>query len=251
MSASMRIVRAARWAFALKTGSSLPIVVDDDEGARWIVKMRGAGGGTRALACEALYAALADVVDVPVPRRAVVEVEEGLLADGDPEILDLIRASRGANLGFEWIEGAKPFVLGRTPAPLPTIASRVLALDTMLLNVDRTLKNANVLVSPDGKSHWFVDHGALLLFEHAPGDAALAEGEAIVRGHLFADLGARFEPEALRLVILSTETQLDAVLSCVPDTWLDDNERARFRAVLRARRDRWQRWRASARDSLR
>lgn len=248
----MRSVRAHRLVAALKTGSSMPLVVEDERGERFHVKTRGAGAGPRALACEAVYGALADALDVPVPRRAIVYIESGLLPEGDPEIVDLVEASVGENLGFVWIDGARPYLATRDTVVNDTLAARVLALDTMLLNVDRTTKNPNVLVEGAGKKArpWFVDHGSLLLFEHEPDDDALAEGASIVHAHLFGGRTARLEPEALRLVIMAIDPLLDAALAAVPESWLSPRERSAFRAVLRARRDRWRAWRESVRAGL-
>lgn len=248
----MRSVRAHTLVTALKTGSSMPLVVEDEQGLRFHVKTRGAGAGPRALACEALYGALADALDVPVPKRAIVRIESGLLPEGDPEIVDLVEASVGENLGFAWIDGARPYLPSTDTVVDDTLAARVLALDTMLLNVDRTPKNPNVLVQGKGKQAkpWLVDHGSLLLFEHGPRDAALAEGASLVGRHLFGHRTARLEPEALRLVIMAIDPLLDAALGAVPESWLSAAERDAFRQVLRARRDRWMEWRESVRALL-
>ena len=59
----------ARYVVPLREGGSLPAVVETDGGGTFVVKFRGAGQGPRALIAEYVFAGIAAVLGLPVPRR--------------------------------------------------------------------------------------------------------------------------------------------------------------------------------------
>src|ERR1041385_5228817 len=103
-------VVGARYVVPLREGGSLPAVVDTEHDGTFVVKFRGAGQGPKALIAAALVALRALALDLPVPRPAIVELEDGFgRTEPDPEIQDLLRASVGANFGLEYVPGALAF----------------------------------------------------------------------------------------------------------------------------------------------
>src|SRR5690606_41626454 len=62
----MRHLEGVRYATPLREGGSLPAIVETDTGELFVVKFRGAGQGHRALVAEALAAALAEELGLPV-----------------------------------------------------------------------------------------------------------------------------------------------------------------------------------------
>ena len=94
-------VAGARYVVPLREGGSLPAVVDTDDGSRFVVKFRGAGQGPKALIAEALVALLGQHLKLPVPKAAIVDLDEGFgNSEPDPEIQDILRGSEGANFGL-------------------------------------------------------------------------------------------------------------------------------------------------------
>ena len=65
---------ATRYVQPLREGGSLPAVVDTDGGGLFVVKFRGAGQGAKALIAELIVGQLAQVLDLPVPELAVIEL---------------------------------------------------------------------------------------------------------------------------------------------------------------------------------
>src|SRR5438067_7735413 len=134
---------ASRYVVPLREGGSLPAVVDTDDDGTFVVKFRGAGQGPRALIAEALVAQIAAHLELPVPRAAIVDLDEGFgLGEPDPEIQDILRRSVGANFGLEFVPGA----LGFDPAVdlrlvSPEFSADIVWLDAYLTNVDRTARN--------------------------------------------------------------------------------------------------------------
>ncbi|MGI9148314.1 MAG: HipA family kinase [Chloroflexota bacterium] len=158
--------RGTRYLVPMREGGSLPGVVDVDGRGTFVVKFRGAGQGPRALIAEALVALLGLAIGLPIPRPAVVDLDEGFgRSEPDPEIQDLLRGSVGPNFGLEYLPGALAF----DPAvdgPLLTLelAADIVWLDAYLTNVDRTPRNTNLLVSE--QRVWLIDHGAALFMHH-------------------------------------------------------------------------------------
>src|SRR5436189_458510 len=84
-----------RYVVPLREGGSVPAVVDTDDGTV-VVKFRGAGQGPKALIAEALFASVAQVLELPIPRAAIVDLAEGFgRSEPDPEIQDILRGSVG------------------------------------------------------------------------------------------------------------------------------------------------------------
>jgi hypothetical protein len=145
-------------------GSSWPLLVDTDAG-RSFAKLRGAGQGMAALVAEVVVAGLAEALGLRVPRRSLIVVDSATeCEDRDPELLDLVAASHGANLGFEVLTGARDLRPEDVGAVSNDEASIVVWLDWLVMNPDRTLRNPNLLLV--GDRLWLIDHGAALPFHH-------------------------------------------------------------------------------------
>ncbi|GAC1316882.1 MAG: hypothetical protein NVSMB2_10060 [Chloroflexota bacterium] len=156
-----------RYVVPLREGGSLPAVVDTDEpGVSFVVKFRGAGQGPKALIAEAIVAGIAVALDLPVPRPAIVDLEDGFgRSEPDTEIQDILRGSSGANFGLAYLRGALAFDAAVDARLLtPEMAANIVWLDAFVTNVDRTARNTNLLVR--GQDVWLIDHGAALFFHH-------------------------------------------------------------------------------------
>jgi hypothetical protein len=160
----MQVHRVRRILATKPRGSSWPLIVDTDAGPSF-AKLRGAGQGTAALVAEVVVAGLAEAVGLRVPRRSLVVVDSATVCeDRDPELLGLVAASHGANLGFEVLTGARDFRPEDVDAVSSDEASIVVWLDWLVMNPDRTSRNPNLLLQ--GGRLWLIDHGAALPFHH-------------------------------------------------------------------------------------
>jgi hypothetical protein len=206
----------------IREGSSLPVVVETRAG-RFVTKLRGAAQGPGALVAEVLVAELAEALGLPVPERAVVELERPIRSeDGNDELADLLERSVGANLGFRWLEGGS-LLQERSAAREPDdFAVRVLWLDALVMNPDRTGANTNVLISKG--QPWLIDHGAALSFQYDWGRVREDSPRTPVQydAHLFADrihLLERWDEELARLL---TRGVLQDAAARVPDEFLTE-----------------------------
>ncbi len=165
MAPDIRTVNICRYVMPLREGGSLPAIAEADDGFLYAVKFRGAGQGVKSLVAEFLGGEIARALGLKVPEIVFAQLDEGFgRTEPDEEIQDLLKASTGLNLGLHYLSGAVTF----DPAavqPDPIFASSVVWLDALLLNVDRTTRNTNMLVWK--KETWLIDHGACLYFHHA------------------------------------------------------------------------------------
>ncbi len=160
----MPTVRAVRVVSAERRGSSRPVVIETEAGL-FLTKLRGAAQGTGALVAELIVAKLAEALGLLVPARSLVWVDDTLACeDRDAELADLLRASRGLNLGFRVIQGTIELRAEHLDRINPETASKIVWLDGLVMNPDRTRRNPNILIARD--ELWLIDHGAALGFQH-------------------------------------------------------------------------------------
>src|SRR5580658_310302 len=164
----LRIVNVTRYVTPLREGGSLPAIAEADDGFLYVLKFRGAGQGVKALVAELIGGELARLLGLRVPEIVLASLDAAFgRTEPDEEIQDLLKASTGLNLGLHYLSGSIAFdpVVNKVDA---LVASQIVWLDCLLTNVDRTARNANMLVW--NKELWLIDHGAALYFHHSWGN---------------------------------------------------------------------------------
>jgi hypothetical protein len=218
-------LRAVRYVTPLREGGSLPGLIEasDHRGARalYVTKFTGAAQGRKALVAEVVAGGLARRLGLRVPELATVEVDPVIaLGEPDERVQTLVKASGGTNLGMAFLSRA----LGFDPLAFPVepgLAGRVLWLDALIGNVDRSWRNPNLLVR-DGEL-WLIDHGASLIFHHNwPRAAASAQRPYDASDHALLRFGPDLASADAALAGLVTEELLREVLAEVPEVWLAD-----------------------------
>lgn len=136
---------ASRVEARIRGGSSSPIIVQTP-GGRFVVKLRGAGHGTLALVAEIIVAELAERLGLAVPERVMIELPPDVPSDDrNDELADLLGASVGTNLGFRLLEGAYEPRAEALRSLDDDFKARVLWLDGLTMNPDRSASNPNIL----------------------------------------------------------------------------------------------------------
>jgi HipA-like kinase len=217
----LRTHRAVRILTADKRGSSWPVRSETDDGV-FLTKLRGAGHGAAALVAEVIVARLAAVLGLKVPPMALITLGEGVdTLDRRDELADLLQASRGVNLGFRYLDGARDLRADETGLVDEETASKIVWLDGLVLNPDRTPKNPNLLWFRN--TPWLIDHGASLRFHHdwaGLTEPRIREPHDPRVGHLFG-LRARFLAEVDEpLARVLTRHALEEVMAAVPGDFL-------------------------------
>jgi hypothetical protein len=218
-----RTVNVTRYVTPLREGSSLPAIVEADDDGLYVLKFRGAGQGVKALIAELVAGEIVRTTGLRVPEivLATLDVELSRL-EPDPEIQDLLRASAGLNLAIDYLPGAAAFNPVVTPVN-PRLASQVVWLDSYLTNVDRTPRNANLLVWH--KNIWLIDHGASLYFHHVPKNWHSVEGISRrpfeqVKDHILLQQATELDAVDSELRASLPPQRIREIVRLIPDEWL-------------------------------
>ena len=216
-------VAATRYVAPLREGGSLPGIVEADDLGTYVCKFRGAGQGPRALVAEVIVGELARRLGIHTPDLVAVELDPAIARyEADEEVQDLLNASIGLNLGVDFLPGSFGFDSGCTPDP--DVAARIIWLDALTANVDRSWRNPNLLVWH--KELWAIDHGACLYFHHAWSQTIghadrFARQPYDVSDHVLAaylpgvpDADAELAPQVTREL-------LEDVVAQVPHHWIE------------------------------
>ena len=219
---AIRTVTATRYVTPLREGGSLPAIVEADDDGLYVVKFRGAGQGTKALIAELVAGEIARAAGLPMPEIVFLRLDAELArSEPDPEIQDLIRASVGLNLALDYLPGSVTFdpLAEQVAADL---ASSIVWFDAFVTNVDRTARNANLLVWH--RALWLIDHGAALYFHHDWAGSAETSRRpfALIRDHVLLPFASTIEAADARLSATLTAAIIDGIVDAIPDDWLAD-----------------------------
>ncbi len=216
----LRTVNVTRYVTPLREGGSLPALAEADDGFLYVLKFRGAGQGIKALIAELIGGEIARALGLKVPEIVFANLDEAFgRTEPDEEIQDLLKASTGLNLALHYLDGAITFDPTVTPVDAET-ASAIVWLDCLLTNVDRTVRNTNMLMWY--KELWLIDHGAALYFHHAwEGWQEHALRPFVqVKDHVLLPHGSELvQVDAVFRGIL-TEEGIRSITALIPDEWL-------------------------------
>jgi HipA-like protein len=233
-------VAAVRYVAPLREGGSLPALVEADDDGMYVVKLRGAGQGPKALVAELIVGRLAQALGLPVPELRLVELDPHLAeAEPDPEIQELLEASAGLNVGLDFLPGAIPY----TPdcEVEPGLAARVVWLDALVENVDRTPRNPNLLLW-HGRL-WLIDHGAALYRHHSGLDPASARGRfEPIRDHVLLAAAVPVGEADAELAPRATRELIEEIAAGVPGELLGDTPPEAYVDWLCARLEEPREW---------
>ncbi len=222
----LRTVDVLRYVTPLREGGSLPALVEADDEFLYVLKFRGAGQGVKALIAELIAGEIARVLGLRVPEIVFVTLDPAFgRTEPDEEIQDLLRASAGLNLALHYLSGAITF------DPLVTtvdarLASLIVWLDCLVMNVDRTARNTNMLIWH--RELWLIDHGAALYFHHTgqPWQEYARRPFAPVKDHVLLPRASELNAVDVQCREVLTPTRIQAIVGLIPDDWLTDESSA-------------------------
>lgn len=209
-----------RYILPLREGGSLPLLGEADDGFKYVIKMRGAGHGAKALIAELIGGEVAREAGLRVPELVTLEVDEAFgRTEPDQEIQDLLKNSTGLNLGMHFLNGAVTLDPYANPVDARE-ASKIVWLDAFLTNVDRTARNTNMLVW-NGET-WLIDHGASLYFHHAMSDVekAALTPFPFIRDHVLLRKAEFLEDVDAEMRERLSGSRLEKIVDIIPEEWL-------------------------------
>ncbi|HEX2629543.1 MAG TPA: HipA family kinase [Chitinophagaceae bacterium] len=217
----IRTVNVTRYVTPLREGGSLPAIAEADDGFLYVVKFRGAGQGTKALIADLIGGEIARAAGFRVPEIVLAGLDAAFgRSEPDEEIQDLLRASTGINLGLHYLSGAITFDPAVTKLDAQ-LASRIVWLDALLTNVDRTVRNTNMLSW--NKQLWLIDHGASLYFHHNwdNWEKQSLNPFPAIKDHVLLAWATELEKADTDLKKLIDTTTIRSVVQLIPDDWLN------------------------------
>jgi hypothetical protein len=217
---ALRSVNVTRYVQPLREGGSLPAIAEADDGFLYVLKFRGAGQGVKALIAELIGGLLAKELRLKMPELVFARLDEAFgRTEPDEEIQDLLKASVGLNLGIHYLSGSITYdpVVAAIDA---TLASKIVWLDCLLLNVDRTVKNTNLLWWKN--ELWLIDHGASLYFHHSWNnwEALAIRPFALAKDHVLLAQASELEQVSPFLQSLLTPEKIKEIVTQIPEEWL-------------------------------
>lgn len=220
----IRHQQVTRYITPLREGGSLPALAEADDGFKYVVKFRGSGHGKKVLIAELIGAEIARLVGLRVPEIVFLDLDEDFgRSEGDEEIQDLLKGSRGLNLGLHFLEGSMTWdvAVNRTDA---LTASMIVWVDALLTNIDRTVRNTNMLLWH--KELWLIDHGASLYFHHSWNgwEKAMESEFPYVKDHALLPDAALLSEVDESMHRSVSNADIEAIVDLVPDEWLDEPE---------------------------
>jgi hypothetical protein len=216
----IRTVDVVQYIKPLREGGSLPAIVKGDDGFLYVLKFRGAGQGKKALIADFIGGELARAIGFKVPEMVFMNLDDSFSqTEPDEEIQDLLKFSVGLNLGVHFLSGAityDPLVSKADSLK----ASKLVLLDSIISNIDRTAKNTNLLMWHN--ELWVIDHGASFYFHHNwdTWKNHLTKTFPLIRDHVLLSQATELD-FASKAVLKNLDTDtLQNILSKIPDDWL-------------------------------
>jgi len=230
----IRTVDVIRYVTPLREGGSLPAIAEADDDFLYVLKFRGAGQGVKALIAELIGGEIARALGLKVPEIVFARLDEAFgRTEPDEEIQDLLKASVGLNLALHYLSGAITYDPS-VSKPDPLLASKIVWLDCLLTNVDRTSRNTNMLMW--NKELWLIDHGASLYFHHSWNNwkDQAQKPFTLVKDHVLLPFASELEKADEILSGLLTSEIIQSIVALIPDDWVSAHSAGESPAQVRS-----------------
>lgn len=216
----IRTVNVTQYLQPLREGGSLPAIVKADDGFLYVLKFRGAGQGKKALISEFIGGELARAMGLKVPELVFMNLDDSFSkTEPDEEIQDLLKFSVGLNLGLHYLSSAITYnpLVSKVDA---FTASKVVILDSLISNIDRTAKNTNLLNWND--ELWVIDNGASFYFHHnwQTWENHLTRTFPLIKDHVLLAKATVLEEASSAVKKLITKDVIAEIVSKIPEDWL-------------------------------
>lgn len=216
----IRTVDVVQYLQPLREGGSMPAIVKADDDFLYVLKFRGSGQGKKSLIAEFIGGELARSIGLKVPELVFMNLDDSFRhTEPDEEIQDLLKFSVGLNLGLHFLSGAITFDPLISKAD-PMTASKVVVLDSLISNIDRTAKNANLLYWHN--ELWVIDNGASFYFHHNwdTWESHLTRTFPFIKDHVLLPQATALPDAAIEIQKFITPEKIIEIVSKIPEDWL-------------------------------
>lgn len=218
---NLRAVNVLRYIQPLREGGSLPALAEADDGFKYVIKFKGSGHGSKMLISEMLGSEIARALGLRVPELVFADLDIAFgQTEADEEIQDLLKFSQGLNLGVHFLSGAITYdpVVEKIE---PESASEIVWLDALITNIDRTVKNTNMLWW--NKELWLIDQGASFFFHHTWTNW---EKHAVspfihIKDHVLLPFASELDAVDKEFKLILTDEIIDNIVDELPNEWLE------------------------------
>lgn len=216
-------------------GNSFPIVVKK-HGEKFLVKLRAGLSGEYALLSEWFGNTVGDLIGLTTQRPHWIWLDENVVSnDIHIEVRELINKSAGVNIGFRYIENAQTV----EPKDLEEIGdgnfTDAFLFDVLMLNIDRTRANPNVL--KDRNSLFLSDYESSLLLSQIIEERDYLSNVRILeclRRNLFYQ---QVQPSEIESFLARLNTiSFDMLLASIPNKVLAEAKKAKLLKGLEKKR---------------
>lgn len=216
----IRTVNVVQYIKPLREGGSLPAIVKADDDFLYVLKFRGAGQGKKALISELIGGELARLLGLKIPELVFMNLDDSFSkTEPDEEIQDLLKFSVGLNLGLHFLSSAITFDPLVTKVDAIT-ASKIVLLDSIISNIDRTVKNTNLLSW--NNELWVIDNGASFYFHHnwATWENHLTKTFPLIKNHVLLPQATELKAVAKLFPQVFTKEKITEIVNTIPEDWL-------------------------------
>jgi hypothetical protein len=221
----LRTVVATRYVTPLHEGGSLPAIVEADDEGLYVLKFRGAGQGPKVLVAELVAGEIARTLGLPMPEIVYMRLDADLArTEPDPEIQELIKASVGLNLALDYLPGSVMFD-PVAEQPDAALSSEIVWFDAYVSNVDRTPRNANLLMWH--RQLRLIDHGAALYFHHGWDKSQDRSHDPFTRikDHILLPFAVELREADAKLAARLSAPAIHEIVELIPEEWLGADTR--------------------------
>ena len=223
----------------INKGNSCPVILENG-GKTYFVKLHAGMSGKYALVSEWIGSQLGNQLGIPSQIPNWIDFKSDLEIDNiHVEVKDLILKSLGTNIGFSYLKQAKEVDKVSLENLEEQRIQEIFLFDLMMINVDRSLDNINLMKVDD--KIFSVDYESSLLVQELIEGKKYLENERILKCFRQNPLYREMSEESIDNFLRKVENlSIEKAISEVPVSLLSVEKRNLIRQGIEVRKkDKW------------
>jgi len=211
----------------IKSGNSFPIICENN-GQNYFVKLRAGMSGSHALISEWVGNQLGQQLNLNTQTPIWIELTDAIEFDDIYiEVRELVQKSLGLNIGFRYLADATEIGLDEIKMLDKSVISSFFLLDLVMLNVDRTINNTNLMKV--GHDIFTIDFESSLLFQDVIAPKNLVNNDTILSCFRSNPLYSNLDESTIHLFISKLEkVNFEKIIADIPSSILNKESRIKF-----------------------